>query len=310
MGSSKLLVTLGISRLGKNSREKYSTPAPNPRVTAMKELSSRHLCAFHFRRHGLTAYYDQGHLKNVVLPAIDRVLRRTGFGAESYTLEAVLMAVLGLDPDAEHVFTLPDGLFSGRGVAIVHHGNTEMYQHLPWREINFAGSLITAIFECSEYVAYNAQKLTFKILFDELSSSDRAVLFFVVNDEQTGEESQEEVIVVQIELLADCRVSIRFQPNLKFVQNRFPQFNSDGRSFSRNTFPSKPLRTCGLCGYKEKGMPKCGLCKSTFYCCVAHQNEDWRRHRTDCSRPVAALEMGPELEFKLEESGLEVEEVD
>ena len=175
-----------------------------------------------------------------MLPAIDRVLRRSGFGAESYTLEAVLMAVLGLDPDAKHVFNLADGLFSGRGVAIVHHGNnTEMYQHLPWREINFARSLITAIFECSEYVAYNAQKLTFIIGFDELSSSDRAVLFCVVNDEHASEEIQGECIVVQIELLADCRVSIRFQPTLKFLQNRFPQFNSDGRSFSRNTKRNK-----------------------------------------------------------------------
>jgi hypothetical protein len=65
---------------------------------------------------------------------------------------------------------------------------------------------------------------------------------------------------VEIELLADRRVSIRFRPTLKFLQNRFPQFNSDGRSFSRNTFPPKPLRTCGLCAYKEKGMRKCGRC--------------------------------------------------
>ena len=96
-------------------------------LLAEKELSRRHLCAFHFRWHGLTAYYDQAHLKNVVLPAIDRVLRRTGFGAESYTLEAVLMAVLGLDPDSDtkHVFTVPDGLSSGRGVAIVHGNDTQ-----------------------------------------------------------------------------------------------------------------------------------------------------------------------------------------
>ena len=104
-------------------------------MLAEKELPRRHLFAFHFGRRGLTTYYDQAHLKHVALPAIDRVLRRTGFDANR---EAVLMAVLGLDPDTKHVFTVPDRLYSGPGVANVHGNHTEMYQHLPWREINFA----------------------------------------------------------------------------------------------------------------------------------------------------------------------------
>ena len=273
------------------------------------DLSRRHLCAFQFVGRGLTAYYDESHLEHVVLPAIFRVLRRTGFDAKSYTRNDVLMAVLGLDPATKHVFTVPDGTYGGPGSENVVHGNaTGMYQHLPWREINFAQNLISAVYECSENVAFNAQELKFKIIFDEDSTSDCAVLYFLVDAEDTSGENQGEVIVVEIELLADRRVSIRFRPTLKFLQNRFPQFNSDGRSFSRNTFPPKPLRTCGLCAYKEKGMRKCGRCKSTYYCCVAHQTEDWKRHRTDCSRPVAALEWGPEL--MLVGSGLEVEEVD
>ena len=239
-------------------------------------------------------------------PAIDRVLRRTRFDAKSYTRNDVLMAVLGVDPATKHVFTAPDGPYSGPGVPNVVHGNaTGMYQHLPWREINFAQNLISAVYGCSENVAFNAQMLKFKIVFDEDSTSDCAGLFFVVDVEDTSEERIEEVIVVEIELLADRRVSIRFRPTLKFLQNRFPQFNSDGRSFSRNTFPPKPLRTCGLCAYKEKGMHKCGRCKSMYYCCKAHHTEDWKRHRTECSRPVAALESGPEVG-----SRLEVEEVD
>jgi hypothetical protein len=281
-------------------------------LLAEKELSRRHIRAFHFfgRRidGGLTAYYHQGHLEHVVLPAIGRVLRRTGFDAKSYTRNDVLMAVLGLDPATKHVFTVPDGTYCGPGSENVVHGNaTGMYQHLPWREINFAQNLISAVYECSENVAFNAQELKFKIAFDEDSTSDCAVVFFVVDAEVTCKRRlpvNGEVIVVEIELLADRRVSIRFRPTLKFLQNRFPQFNSDGRSFSRNTFPPKPLRTCGLCAYKEKGMRKCGRCKSTYYCCVAHKNDDWKHHRTDCSRPVAALEWGPEL--MLVGSGLEV----
>ena len=80
------------------------------------------------------------------------------------------------------------------------HGNntvdTGMYQDLTWREINFAQNLISAVFECSENVAFNAQKLQFKIAFDEASTSDCAGLLCVVDPEHTGGE----VIVVEIEL--------------------------------------------------------------------------------------------------------------
>jgi hypothetical protein len=102
------------------------------------DLSRRHLRAFPFVGRGLTAYYHQGHLEHVVNPAIDRVLRRTRFDAKSSTRKVVLMAALGLDPATKHVFNVPDGLYSGPGVANVHGNHTEMYQHLPWREINFA----------------------------------------------------------------------------------------------------------------------------------------------------------------------------
>ena len=268
-------------------------------LLAEKQLSRQPIRAFHFigRRtdRGLTAIYHEGHLKHVVLPAIDRVLRRTGFNAESYTRNDVLMAVLGLDPDTKHVFTAPDALYSGPGVANVLNissAATGKYKDLPWPEMNLAQNLISAVYECSDYVAYNAQELKFTIALDEESTRDCAVLFFVVDGDSNIREvtsdsgprngTNGEAIVVEIQLLADRRVSIRFRPTLKFLQNRFPQFNSDGRSFSRNTFPPKPLRTCGLCAYKEKGMHKCGRCKSTYYCCKAHQTEDWKRHRTDC----------------------------
>ena len=63
-----------------------------------------------------------------MLPAIDRVLRRTGFDAKSSTRKAVLMAALGLNPATKHVFqvTVPDGLYSGPGVANVHGNDTGM----------------------------------------------------------------------------------------------------------------------------------------------------------------------------------------
>jgi hypothetical protein len=67
-------------------------------LRAGKQLSCQPIRAFHFigRRtdRGLTAFYHEGHLKYVLLPAIDRVLRRTGFNAVSYTQNDVLMAVL------------------------------------------------------------------------------------------------------------------------------------------------------------------------------------------------------------------------
>jgi hypothetical protein len=89
------------------------------------------------------------------------------------------MAVLGVEPATKHVFTVPDGTYCGPGSENVVHGNaTGMYQHLPWREINFAQNLISAVYECSENVAFNAQELKFKIIFDEDSTSDCAVLFF------------------------------------------------------------------------------------------------------------------------------------
>ncbi len=144
----------------------------------LQDLSLRHLHAFPFVGRGLTAYYDQAHLEHVVRPAIDRVLRRTGVDAKSYTRNDVLMAVLGLDPATTHVFTVPDGPYSGPGVAnVVHDNATGMYQHLPWREINIEQNLISAVYECSENVAFNAQMLKFKIIFDEDSTSDCAVVF-------------------------------------------------------------------------------------------------------------------------------------
>jgi hypothetical protein len=124
-------------------------------LLAEKELSRRHIRAFHFfGRHidgGLTAYYHQGHLEHVVLPAIARVLRRTGFDAKSYTRNDVLMAVLGLDTVTKHVFTVPNGPYSGPGVEKVLNlpsYATGMFQHLPWREINLAQDLISAVYEC------------------------------------------------------------------------------------------------------------------------------------------------------------------
>ena len=153
-------------------------------LLAEKQLSRQPIRAFHFigRRtdRGLTAIYHEGHLKHVVLPAIDRVLRRTGFNAESYTRNDVLMAVLGLDPDTKHVFTAPDALYSGPGVANVLNissAATGKYKDLPWPEMNLAQNLISAVYECSDYVAYNAQELKFTIALDEESTRDCAVLF-------------------------------------------------------------------------------------------------------------------------------------
>ena len=71
------------------------------------------------------AVWNSG-VEHVLLPAIDRVLRRTGFDAKSSTRKAVLMAALGLDPATKHVFTVPDGLYSGPGVANVHGNDTGM----------------------------------------------------------------------------------------------------------------------------------------------------------------------------------------
>lgn len=37
---------------------------------------------------------------------------------------------------------------------------------------------------------------------------------------------------------------------------------------------------CAVCA--EKSTSKCSNCKQVYYCTVAHQKADWRRHKSEC----------------------------
>lgn len=37
---------------------------------------------------------------------------------------------------------------------------------------------------------------------------------------------------------------------------------------------------CAICA--EKSTSKCSNCKQVYYCTVAHQKADWRRHKSEC----------------------------
>ena len=43
---------------------------------------------------------------------------------------------------------------------------------------------------------------------------------------------------------------------------------------------------CNQCGVRARNYKYCTQCRNAFYCCRAHQKQDWRRHRLTC-RPCA-----------------------
>jgi hypothetical protein len=48
------------------------------------------------------------------------------------------------------------------------------------------------------------------------------------------------------------------------------------------------LAGCGArsrAGAAAKKLLRCGTCRAACYCSAAHQREDWRRHKCECSAP-------------------------
>eukprot|EP00026_Physarum_polycephalum_P019226 Phypoly_transcript_21139.p1 GENE.Phypoly_transcript_21139~~Phypoly_transcript_21139.p1 ORF type:complete len:114 (+),score=10.21 Phypoly_transcript_21139:147-488(+) len=54
--------------------------------------------------------------------------------------------------------------------------------------------------------------------------------------------------------------------------------------------PPSPMKyTCAYC--EDPARRRCA-CKSVYYCCVAHQQEDWKVHKSTCAaRSTAATAM-------------------
>ena len=65
----------------------------------------------------------------------------------------------------------------------------------------------------------------------------------------------------------------------------------EARGFGKTKKEAKELHKdhtqCQVCGIfkgqtKNKKMFKCNACKCAFYCCRAHQKQDWKHHKTFC----------------------------
>ena len=82
-------------------------------------------------------------------------------------------------------------------------------------------------------------------------------------------------------------LSALFEEYCNISVNFYPPPSPEERFVSDLTNPMTVHPTCEICRSKlaENGMKllTCSRCKNAYYCCAAHQKQDWKRHRNICS---------------------------
>ena len=53
----------------------------------------------------------------------------------------------------------------------------------------------------------------------------------------------------------------------------------------RSVLDSITVKTCAVCDASQD-LQKCGRCWKVVYCSVAHQRQDWSRHRRICGKAL------------------------